>query len=104
MTWTTPVAKLSRVASKQYGFSIIGDEFIQHYQLKKGFYGLSDIPTVFQEHIDKGLEWKTTVWPGLLKIMNGNYGNRIQNEGCIASKKKTELLKSELTWLGFVID
>ena len=29
---------------------------------KKGFNGLSDIPTVFQDHKDKVLEFKTSVW------------------------------------------
>ena len=30
--------------------------------LKKGFYGLSDIPTTFQEKIDRTLNYQTTVW------------------------------------------
>ena len=54
-------AKLSKEASKHCVFSIF-DDFTRHYRLKRGFYGLSDIPTVFQEHIDKVLEFKTAVW------------------------------------------
>ena len=52
-------AKLSTEASRH---SIIGGDFTGHYRFKKGLYGLSDIPTVFQEHIDKVLEFKTPVW------------------------------------------
>ena len=37
-------------------------EFTEHYLFKKGFNGLWDFPTVFQEHIDKVLEFKTPVW------------------------------------------
>ena len=40
-------AKLSKEESKHCMFSIIGGDFTGHYRYKKGFYGLSDIPTVF---------------------------------------------------------
>ena len=50
-------AKLSKEAAKHCVFSIIGGDFTGHYRFKKGFYGLSDIPAVFQEHIDKVLEF-----------------------------------------------
>ena len=44
-------AKLSAAAARHCVFSIIGGEFTGHYRFKKSFYGLADIPTVFQEHI-----------------------------------------------------
>ena len=46
-------AKLSEEAARHCVFSIIGGDFTGHYRFKKGFYGLSDIATVFQEHIEK---------------------------------------------------
>ena len=55
-------AKLSKEAAKHCVFSIIGGEFTEHYRFKKGFHGLSDVPTVFQEHIDTVPEFKTPVW------------------------------------------
>ena len=54
-------AKLTVEAAKHCVFSINGGDFTGHYQFKKGFYGLPVIPTVFQEHIDKVLEFKTPV-------------------------------------------
>ena len=74
-------AKLSDGASKHCVFSIIGGDFTGHYRLKKGFSGLSDIPKVFQEHIDKILELKTPVrlddifcvTNGTAKNKNGSY-------------------------------
>ena len=62
-------------------FSIIGDDFTGQYRFKKGFYGLSDIPTVFQEHIDKvwnlkhlsGQTITFVLLMGRQKITNGNY-------------------------------
>ena len=55
-------AKLTVEAAKHCVFSIIGGDFTGHYRFKKGFHGLSEIPTVFQEHIDKVLVFKTPVW------------------------------------------
>ena len=54
-------AKLSKKAAKHCVFSIIGGDITVHYRFKKSFYGLLDIPTVFQEHIDEVLEFKTPV-------------------------------------------
>ena len=53
-------AKLSKEAAKHCVFSIIGGDFTGHYRFKKGFYGLSDIPTAFQEHIDKRIGVQNT--------------------------------------------
>ena len=54
-------AKLSKKAARHSVFSIIGGNFTGHYRFKKGFYGLTDIPSFFREHIDKVLEFKTPV-------------------------------------------
>ena len=51
-------AKLSKEAARHCFFSIIRGGFTGHYRSTKSFYGLSDIPTVFQENIDKVLELK----------------------------------------------
>ena len=40
-------SKLSQEASRHCVFSIIGIDFTGHYRFKKGFFGLSNIPTVF---------------------------------------------------------
>ena len=66
-------ARLSKEAAKHCVFSIIGGDFTGHYRLKKGFYRLSDIPTVFQQHIDSVLEFKTPVWlDDIICVTNGN--------------------------------
>ena len=64
-------AKQSKEASKHCVFSIIGDNFTGHCRFKKGLYGLSDIPTVFQEHIDKA-EIQNTIWlDDIICVTNG---------------------------------
>ena len=93
-------AKLSKEAAKHCVFSIIGGNFTAHYRFKKGFYGLADIPTVFQEHIDKVLEFKTPVWlDDIICVTNGTVDeherevrevlNKLQNVGFRASEKET---------------
>ena len=99
-------AKLSKEAAKHCVFSIIGGDFTGHNRFKKGFYGLSDIPTVFQEHFDAVLE--TPVWlDDITCVTNGSFDDhkkelrevltKLQNAGCRANEKKTELFKKELT-------
>ena len=108
-------AKLSKEAAKHCVFSKIGGHFTGHYRFKKAFYGLSDIPTVFQEHIDKVLEFKTPVrLDDIIYVANGTIDeheqevlevlNKLQNARYRASEKKNELLKQELTWLGYHIN
>ena len=101
-------AKLSTEASRHCVFSIIGGDFTGHYRFKKGLYGLSDIPTVFQEHMDKVLEFKTPVWlDDIICVTNETIEeheqelrevlSKLQEAGYRASDRKTELFKKELT-------
>ena len=43
-------------------FTITGGKFTRYYRFSKGFYGVADIPTIFQERIDKKLEFKHPAW------------------------------------------
>ena len=108
-------AKLSAEASRHCVFSIIGGDFTGHYRFEKGFYGLSDIPTVFQEQIDKVLEFKTPVWlDDIICVTNGTIEEherelrevltKLQKAGYRASERETELFKKELIWLGYLIN
>ena len=101
-------AKLTVKAAKHCVFPIIGGDFTGHYRFKKGSYGLSDIPTVFQEHIDKVLEFKTPVWlDDIICVTSGTIDEhecevrevltKLQNAGYRASERKTELFKQEIT-------
>ena len=108
-------AKLSTEASRHCVFSIIGGDFTGHYRFKEGFYGLYDIPTVFQEHINEVLEFKTPVWlDDIICVTNGTIEkheqelrevlSKLQEAGYRASERKTELFKKELTWLGYQVN
>ena len=54
--------KLSEETSRQCVFALTVGNFIGYYRFKKGFYGLADIPTIFQEKIDRTLEYCTPAW------------------------------------------
>ena len=108
-------AKITVEAAKHCVFSIIGGNSTGHYRFKKSFYGLSDIPTVFHKHIDNVLEFKTPVWlDDIICVTNGTIDEherevrevltKLQNAGCRASERKTELFKQEITWLGYHIN
>ena len=47
--------KLSEETSRQCVFALTRGNFSGYYKYKKGFYGLADIPTIFQEKIDRTL-------------------------------------------------
>ena len=69
--------KLSKETSRQCVFANIGAKFSVYYQIKKGFYGLADIRTVFQEKIDQTLDC-TTAW--LDDIIVVTRGDRQEHE------------------------
>ena len=54
--------KLSEKTSRQCVFALTGGNFSGYYSFKKGFYGLADIPTIFQEKIDRTLKYCTPAW------------------------------------------
>ena len=53
---------LSREARNLCIFAVTGGNFTGYYRFLKGFYGLADIPTIFQEKIDQTLENKHPAW------------------------------------------
>ena len=108
-------AKLSKEASEHWVFSIIGGAFTGHYRFKNSFDRLSDIPTVFQDYIDKVLEFKTQVW--LDDVICATHRtaedherelreilSKQQTAGYQSIEKTTELFERELTWLRYHID
>ena len=54
-------------------FTVTGGEFTGYYSFLKRFYGLVDIPTIFQERIDKTLEFKHLAWlDDILTVTKGS--------------------------------
>ena len=51
--------KLSDETNRQRVFAITGGKISGYYRFKKGFIGLADLPTIFQDKIDRTLEYCT---------------------------------------------
>ena len=54
--------KLNETTRNLCIFTVTGGAFTGYYRFLKGFYGLADIPTIFQERIDRTLEFKHPAW------------------------------------------
>ena len=98
--------KLSEETSRQCVFAITGGKFSGYYRFKKGFYGLADIPTIFQEKIDRTLGYCTPArLDDIIIVTRGNKQdhekklfdvvNKLEKAGYRASKKKSEFFKKQ---------
>ena len=106
--------RLTPETSKHCNFAITGEKINGYYQSLKGFYGPADIPTIFQDKIDRTLGHQTPVW--LDDIIIATRGTKkqhtqklesvltkLENEGYKASKKKSKFYQKEIIWLGHTI-
>ena len=107
--------KLSEETSRQCVFALTGGNFNGYYRFKKGFYGLADIPTIFQEKIDRTLEYCTPAWlDDIIVVTRGSKQdhekklfdvlNKLEKAGYRASKRKSEFFINQTKWLGHEID
>ena len=60
----------------QCNFSIIGEQATGTYQFQTGFYGLTDMPTKFQEDIDLTLNNKKDTFAFLDDILIISHGTK----------------------------
>ena len=107
--------KLSEKAKNLCIFTVTGGKFTGYYRFLKGFYGLADLPTNFQENIDKSLKNKHPAWlDDILIVTKGTKEEHktelmetlktLEDEGYKLSEKKTELFKQEIEWIGHLIN
>ena len=106
---------LSDETSRQCVFAITGGNFSGYYRFKRGFYGLADIPTIFQEKIDRTLEYCTPAWlDDVIVVTRGDREDhekklfdvlkKLEDAGYRASERKSEFFKNKMKWLGHEID
>ena len=90
-------------------------DFTGYYQFLKGFYGLADTPTIFQERIDQTLENNHPAWlDDIIIVTKGPKEQHkkeltevltpLENAGYRLSENKSEFFKSEVEWIGHKID
>ena len=106
--------KLSPETSKHCNFAITGEKMNGYYRFLKGFYGPTDIPTIFQEKIDRTLGHQIPAWLDDIKIVTRgtkeqhtqkleSVPTKLENEGYKASKKKSKFYQKESVRLGHTI-
>ena len=105
---------LSRDARNLCIFAVTGGDFTVYYRFLKGFYGITDIPTIFQEKLTR--RWKKhPAWlDGIIIVTKDSKEQhkkelievltRLENAGYRLSKNKFEFLKTEIEWIGHKID
>ena len=107
--------KLSEETSRQCVFALTGGTFSGYYRFKKRFYGLADIPTIFQGTIDRTLGYCTPAWlDDIIIVTRGSKQdheeklidvlNNLEKAGNRASKKKSEFFMKQTKWLGHEIE
>ena len=96
-------------------FAVTGGNFTGYYRLLKGFYGLVDIPTIFQEKIDQTLENKHPAWlDDIIVVTKGSKQKhmeelidvltKLENAGYRLSESISKLFQTEIEWIGLKID
>ena len=92
-------------------FTLTGGDFTGYYRFLKGFYGLADIPTIFQERIDTTLEHKHPAWLDDIIIVTkvnwdkhevevGEIMTKLEQAGYRLNPKKCEFFKKEIDGWG----
>ena len=92
-------------------FTVTGGDFTGYYRFLKGFCGLAEFPTKFQERIDKTLEHKHPAWlDDIILVTKGNRDKheaevretmtKLEQAGYRINAKKCEFSKEEIEWVG----
>ena len=96
--------KLAPETSRHCKFAVTGENMNGYYPFLRGFYGPADIPTIFQEKIDRTLGHQTPVWVDIIIVTRGTkehtrklYSDpsKLENEGYRASKKNRNSTKKK---------
>ena len=95
--------------SKHCNFAITGEKLKGYYRFRKGFYDPADIPTIFQEKIDRPLGHETPVWlDDIIVFTRGTKEEhtkklelkKLENEGLQSEQEKIKILSkgNSLAW------
>ena len=105
--------KLSKETSRQWVYKITG--FSGNNDFTKGYFELADISTIFQEKIDRTLEYCTPAWlDDIVVVTRGDKPkhdkklfdvlNKLEKAGYRASERTSEFFMNQTEWLGHQID
>ena len=92
----------------------MGGDCTGHSRFNRGFYGLADMPVIFQDKLDRVLEGKAPAWQDdMIVITKGTMSEHFEqvsdvlqeldNNGYKASLRKSKFFQKEVEWCGFCI-
>ena len=101
--------RLAPETSKHCNVAVTGENMTGCYRYLKGLYGPAEIPTTFQEKIDRTLGHQTPVWlDDIIIVTCGTKEehtrklylvfSKLENEEYRASKKKSKFYQKETIW------
>ena len=96
-------------------FVVTSVEFTAYYRFLETFYGLADIPAIFEKRLDKTLELKHPAWlDDIIIVTKGSAEKhememketmkKLEEAGYRLNPKKGEFIKKESEWIGHKID
>ena len=96
-------------------FAVTGVNITGYYRFLKGFLGLADILTIFQEKIDQTLDNKHPAWlEDIIVVTKGSKQKhmddlihvltRLENAFYMLSENNSELFKTKIEWIGHKSD
>ncbi len=107
--------ELDEETAKHCVIAIVGGKATGHYRFNRGFYGLADMPVIFQEKIEKTLKYTAPAWQdAVILVTRGSIEQHkreldellslLEKEGYKASFKKSNMFEKKANWCGFAID
>ncbi len=105
---------LHKNTAKHCVAAIVGGKATGYYRFLKGFYGLADLPVVFQSKIDRVLDNSAKAWKDDIIIATTGTAEehlaeietvlkKLQDSGYRASIEKSKLFQEEAEWCGYQI-
>ncbi len=80
--------------------ALVGEKVTGHYRFNKGFYGLADMPVIFQDDIIIVTRGSTEEhYEEVTEVLN-----IVEENGYRASLEKSKFFQKSATWCGFDID
>ena len=106
--------ELTEETAKHCVIAIVGGNCTGHYQFNCGFYGLANMPVVFQDTLDKVLEGTAPAWQeDMIGVTSGTAQDHFEKvaatlekldmNGYKASLRKSKFFQKQVDWCGFTI-
>ena len=99
LDYTFGQVEVAEETAKQCVITIVGGDCTGHYRFNRGFYGLADMPVVFQDKLDRVLEGKAPAWQDdMLVITKGTMLEHYERVADVLQKLDDNGYKASLSF------